>query len=152
MIIDHLDRASQYLPLSPLLAPCLEFLRTRADAQDGRYDLRGDDLFAMVQTYDTVPAAEKQWEAHRRYVDLQVVTDGFELMGYAPLDALTVVTDHDDAKDVAFLGGHGSFVRLDAGMFAILKPQDAHMPGVCVTTPQRVRKVVFKLTASSFAK
>ena len=50
----------------------------------GRVDIDGDAVFANVQEYDTVPAEEKQLEAHRRYYDVQFVVSGEEV---APEDA-----------------------------------------------------------------
>ncbi len=157
MIIKTLDFADVYAPLSPLLAPAFEFLRAPDLAQraDGRYDLRGDDLFALVQSYTTQPASEKQvWEAHRAYVDVQYVLAGVEQMGYAPRAALRETQPYDAEKEAAFYadptGAAGSLVRLAQGMFCILGPEDAHLPGVALGPPAPVRKVVLKVAAASF--
>lgn len=155
MIIKTLDFADVYKPLSPLIAPALEYLRqpNLARVKDGRYELKGEDLYAMVQSYDTAPAATKKWEAHRRYVDIQFVVSGEELMGYAPRAGLRETQPHDDGKDVAFLdvpAGKASFLRLPTGSLCILGPEDVHLPGVQIDKPAPVKKVVLKLATASF--
>ena len=65
----------------------------------GRVDIDGDAVFANVQEYDTVPAEEKQLEAHRRYYDVQFVVSGEEVMQYAPLEGLAKVQPFDEDAD-----------------------------------------------------
>lgn len=153
MIIDTLDRVALYRRLSPAVSEALHFLRTNdlKSMPDGRCELESDIDFAIVQTYETKPAAEKRWEAHRKFVDLQFVITGTEWMGYAPLETLTPVEPYDAEKDIAWYQGEGSFVRLPAGSFCILTPNDAHMPGVCVDSPQTVRKIVIKIAATAWS-
>ena len=113
---------------------------------DGRVEIDGDRIFALPQGYQTRPAAQCRWEAHRRYIDIQYVVTGREAMGYAPLSTLKPTTDFDQAKDVGFYDGTGSIITVEAGMFAIFFPHDAHMPCMQVTgRPEPVRKVVVKV-------
>lgn len=150
MIVDTLDRLAAYRCLSPLIEPAIAFLRDHPGAPDGRYDLRGDQAFAMVQTYTTEPAAAKRWEAHRTYVDVQVVLEGAEVICYAPLTTLTESAAYDPAADLAWFTGTGGFVPMPAGAMMILHPRDGHMPGVTADRPRTVRKAVIKLAVASF--
>jgi YhcH/YjgK/YiaL family protein len=45
---------------------------------DGRYEIDGDNIFAMVQSATTVEAKSKNFEAHQQYVDVQMVLQGCE--------------------------------------------------------------------------
>ena len=83
MIIDDIRHAPLYRPLSPRIAAALDFLHDvdLACLAEGRYDIDGDRIFALVQSYVTVPSAEGSWEAHRRYLDLQHVVQGREGLG-----------------------------------------------------------------------
>lgn len=154
MIIDRIDRFDLYRSLSPLLPVALQWLHAEPERADGRYEIDGDRLFAMVQGYATEPAAAKKWEAHRAYVDLQVVTAGVEMIGYAPVETLTIAESYDAEKDVAFYDapadGGATLVHVPAGMAMLLLPGDAHQPGVQAGRPGAVRKVVFKLAAEAF--
>jgi len=159
MVVDNIQQASLYYALSPGIETALRYLAStdlRA-AQPGRHELAGG-CFALVQDYDTMPREEKKWEAHRKYIDVQFIARGVELMGYAPVgdpstssgcsglaSALRSVEEYDDPKDVEFFEGDGSFVVAREAVFIILFPHDAHMPGVAEISPGPVRKVVVKV-------
>jgi YhcH/YjgK/YiaL family protein len=148
MILDTLNNAAGYFGLGERLARGLAYLREtdlRALAP-GQYEIEGSDLFAIVQDYATKPLAQGRWEAHRRYIDIQYVVEGVERFGFASTERLKIVSE-EEAKDVVWFEGEGDFFALREGMFAILKPQDAHMPGIAVCEPAPVRKVVVKVRA-----
>ena len=115
----------------------------------GRVDIDGDAVFANVQEYDTVPAEEKQLEAHRRYYDVQFVVSGEEVMQYAPLEGLAKVQPFDEDADFGLYctPERPSSIVLRAGDVAVLAPEDAHKPGCAVGEPGRVRKIVVKVRA-----
>jgi YhcH/YjgK/YiaL family protein len=115
---------------------------------DGRVELDGGDIHAIVQTYGTLPAAERRWEAHRRYIDIQYVISGVELMGFGPVGALEPDGGYDAEREVAFFRpAELSTLRAPAGTFAVFFLQDAHRPGIADGAPGQVRKVVVKVRA-----
>lgn len=148
MILDRLSHASVYSSLHPAFPAAFAFL-ARPDLStlpDGRLDLDGARLYALVQTYATQPVAGGCLECHRRYLDIQFLLSGEEAIGYAPLEAAgRVVTAYDADRDIAFLDGAASLITLRAGDFAVLYPHDAHLPGRCIQQPAVVRKVVVKV-------
>lgn len=148
MILDRLERASLYYGLGPRIQQALVFLQTRdlAALPPGKHPLEGDDLFALVQEYDTRPRDRADWEAHRKYVDVQYVARGREAFGCTDLSALQA-GPYDEKADLLRLAGDGPFFTASAGMFFILFPHDAHMPARTETEPQRVRKIVVKVRA-----
>jgi YhcH/YjgK/YiaL family protein len=91
-----------------------------------------------------VKVGYEQWEARRRYIDLQSLASGTERIGYAPLGRLEP-RPYDDAKDMLRLSGPGEFLTLGPGDFMLLWPGDAHMPGIAVDEPSPVKKVVVKI-------
>ena len=103
----------------------------------GRVDIDGDAVFANVQEYDTVPAEEKQLEAHRRYYDMQ----------FAPLEGLAKVQPFDEDADFGLYctPERPSSIVLRAGDVAVLAPEDAHKPGCALDAPCCVRKIVVKV-------
>lgn len=166
MIVDRLDKRGCYGGLPERWQRALQFLADPATAQlpIGRHDLDGDNLFALIQEYDTRPADVCRWEAHRRYVDVQYVAAGCERIGIAALETMTVDMEYDEQRDVGFFQGTGDWLTLSAGSFAIFLPHDVHRPcvqvadagtaGTELTTAaaggdkpasvQRVRKIVVK--------
>lgn len=148
MVIDTLTHAGLYHSLGPGFAAGLEWLRTFQPAtSDGRYDIKGDDVFALVQSYDTVPAAEKKYESHRVYADIQYVASGVEIIHYAPVDDLQSVTAYDGLKDFLLYADPASAtpLHLPPGSFAIFHPQDGHKPGCVNGAPCHMKKVVIKV-------
>lgn len=147
MILDRLENSHLYEHVHALLPAAFEFLRSEAAAglPNGRHELRGSDLFAIVQQYETKPREQGFWEAHRRYIDVQYVVEGTERMGYANLNTLQVRDAYDAEKDFLVLDGDGDLFTVPAGHFTIFTSQDAHMPSLAVSTPASVRKIVVKI-------
>jgi len=114
---------------------------------DGRYELDGDNLFALVQRYTTKPAEGRLPEAHRKYIDLQMVTEGRECIGWAPLAELTEASEEfSKGGDIAFYSGQIQInITLNKGCFSLLYPEDAHLPCTQIDGPEEVVKVVFKI-------
>ncbi len=146
MIIDQLVNASQYYGLGSRIEAAFHYLR-ETDLQNAavdRYAIDGDQIYAMVQEYDSKPKAEGFWESHRKYLDVQYVASGVEHMGYAPTSNLAAGA-YQEENDFIRLEGDGEFFLLREGFFCILAPQDAHMPGMAVDQTQPVKKVVVKV-------
>ena len=133
-----------YRTLGVDIARALDYLQ-QTDLRglaDGRYDLDGDRLYAMVQRYKPKPVSEAKWEAHRKYIDVQYVVDGLERMGYTYLrDALKVLEPYDAQKEASFFEAQGDFVAVPAGSFIIFAPHDVHAPGLTTESPESVREV-----------
>ncbi len=146
MIVDTLENAHLYATSGTRLAAALEYLRLTdfSKLEPGQYELDGDNIYAMVQHYDSRPEEGAQFEAHRVYADVHYVCEGTERLGYRHIRRLTSIEPFDEAKDCEMLQGEGDFVTLFAGMFAVVYPEDAHMPSLAVDDPEPVKKVVVK--------
>lgn len=150
MILDRLENAALYQPLGARVALALDYLgRTDfASMPDGRYEVDGERIYAVVQRYRPKPPTEARWEAHRQYIDVQFLAEGVERIGYVPLDkALPVEQAYDSQKDVVFFDAQGDFCTVRAGTFAIFYPTDVHAPCLASeTSPATVEvcKVVVK--------
>lgn len=147
MIIDHIDNAHLYYALGPRFEQALRYLADTdlAATAPERYDLDGDNLYAMVQEYESKKWPEGVWEAHRQYADLQCVVSGAEYMGYAQVRDLEPATTYDSDGDVQKLRGKGTFHAMKPKTFIVLFPQDAHMPGMAIEAPSQVKKAVVKV-------
>jgi YhcH/YjgK/YiaL family protein len=146
MIIDEICKADEYFDLSEGIRTALRFLQeTDMDAlEPGRHTVEGDRVFAIVESYQTKPMADGFWEAHLKHLDVQCVISGEEQIGYAPVSSM-VAEPYDEDRDFYKLKGNGNFVTLRPGMFALLKPQDAHMPGISIQESRQVKKMVIKV-------
>jgi len=147
MILDSLDHAREYTAIGPGIARALQLLCEGEVIKRpvGRYEFDGDRLFMMMQEYHTRLRADGFWEAHRRYIDLQFVVSGMELMGRADIASLVTSKPYDSSKDVEIFDGAGDFVHVPASSFIIFYPHDAHMPCIAEHETSAVRKLVFKI-------
>ncbi len=98
----------------------------------------------MISEYETKTESEGKLEAHRKYIDVQYVIEGEELMGYAPLGNQQILEPYKEENDIIFYTVEKSFTKVSAGMFAIFFPTDVHMPGICVEKMSAVKKLVIK--------
>ena len=101
---------------------------------------------AIVQRYATRPLTEIEWEAHRRYADVQYIFEGAERMGHALLhQGLAVKQPYDETRDAMFFDAHGSLFRVGTGEVAISCPTTFMSPCLAVDEHVgQVRKVVVK--------
>lgn len=148
MILDQLSASAAYESLHPLFPKAFAYLRSfDVGTPDGKYELQGPDLVAIVQRYQTAPSADKLWEAHQVYGDIQVVYAGLEYCGHADQRALTVTKPYLAEKDVekyAAPSAPTALLTLGRGNFAVFEPQDGHQPGVQIDAPADILKVVIK--------
>jgi biofilm protein TabA len=150
MILDTLAHAANYSGLNPRITRGLSWLGSfHADLPDGRYEIAGDEVYALVQSYETVPAKEKRFESHERYLDIQYVAAGTEVIHCVPTSALERLTSYDAAKDCTLYAETAATtpLLLGPGSFAIFYPHDGHKPGCVNGTPSRIKKVVLKVLA-----
>ena len=137
---------------STALTKALAFLRTQdfRNMPEGRHEIDGDKIFALLSRYTTRPQTECTPEAHRKFVDIQYVADVEEFLGWCPMSPdLVEMEPYDEARDVIFYRAliPESSILLKAGSYAVLYPEDVHRPGVSVLDeyPANVTKVVVKI-------
>ena len=114
-----------------------------------RYDIDGDDLFATVSEYMSKNEETTKFEAHRKYIDIQYVISGKEIMNIAPLKTVKdVVTQYDATKDIEFMTADEVInYTASPSNFFIFFPSDAHRPGLKFKVNSPVRKIVIKVKA-----
>lgn len=149
MIFDRLTNASNYFSVTPLIQKGFEFLRRTdlASLEDGVHEIQGRDVYAIIARGDGVGRERAMLEAHRKYLDIQYVIDGTDVMGWLERDFVERVKDAYDAeKDLEFFYDRPeSWVRVPQGSFAVFLPQDIHAP---LATTQYVHKAVVKVKVS----
>ena len=148
MIADKLKNAALYYSVNSGLEKGFDFIRNfiSNEVPDGRYDIDGDNVYALVQSYETVSEQEAKWETHRKYIDIQCVIRGREIIGYAHMDQLTPSTEYNEQKDIMFYqDGEGTAVKLQDGCFAVFFPEDAHKPKCAWGDVQSIKKIVVKI-------
>ena len=146
MILDTLDNIPRYESLNGRFAQAVQFLQ-RPDLKDlpaGRQEINGDQVFAIVVQEVGRKKGEGQLEAHRNYIDIQVILDGIDEKGWKPTASCQEPTaDYDPETDVQFFTDQPDvWLPTHPEQFAIFFPEDAHIPMI---SPDRVHMVVVKV-------
>ena len=148
-VIDSLANVGEYATLGPHFAKAVEFL-SRKDLTTlpcGRYELDGDNAFAMIQEPTLKAWGAGKPEVHHAYFDIQLPLSCAETIGIGRFDSATP-GDFDEEKDIGFYDGASvEPMTLRPGEFAILYPETcAHAP--CCSLDGAggvVRKIVVKV-------
>lgn len=151
MIYDHFDNLTLYAGPGTLLHRALVYARdVAAGIADGRIEIDGERLYASVASYETGSREERRFEAHRRYIDVQVLLAGEETIDVALERDLPVLEAYDEQRDVMFLKppAHAASLPMRPGRFAVFFPHDVHRPGCHLRDKQKVRKIVMKVAVA----
>lgn len=146
MILSALADADRYVALHPQFARAFDFLRgTDLNAlAPGKHALLGEEIFVIAEACSGRTRAEARLECHRRYIDIQLVLQGVDEMGWRPLaECVQPATDYDAARDIRFFNdAPSSWIATPAGSFCVFFPDDAHAP---LVSDGMIRKVVMKV-------
>ena len=101
----------------------------------------GNRFFLAIQGTKAPDVAE----AHRKYLDIQYIVKGQEVVGYAPLEECQIVGEFSEEKDIGKYTCNFEYITIGEGMCYVAFPEDAHMPGRHLEVPNDFVKVVVKL-------
>ncbi|QQL45846.1 YhcH/YjgK/YiaL family protein [Sulfuriroseicoccus oceanibius] len=146
MILDVLGNAPMYYGLNGGFAKAFEFL-SRGDLGElelGKHEIDGDRVFAVVDEAQGRSKEGALMETHRKYIDVQLILEGTDEMGWKPISQCTQPADEYNAEGDAqmFADAPDVWTPVQAGMFAIFFPEDAHLP---LVSDGRIRKVIAKV-------
>jgi len=146
MILAPLQHADRYRGLHPLFAPAFDYLAQSGLVRiaDGAYDLAGDRLRAIVSRIEGRGREASPLEFHRRYIDIQYVVAGVDVIGWLPTRACQrPKSPYDATTDLGFFYDRpDTWLSVPEGSFAVFFPDDAHAP---LATAGPIHKVVMKL-------
>jgi YhcH/YjgK/YiaL family protein len=147
MILDKIENAGLYKAINPLLAEGLKFLIENdfSQIEAGKFFLKDQLLYAMINDYETKPSNQCKLEAHRKYIDIQFMVTGEEQIGITSLKNQKASEEYNSEKDVVFFEDEVSLFALAEGHFAIFFPDDLHQPCIMKHEVSQVRKVVVKV-------
>src|SRR3989304_7914314 len=142
MIVTDLSNIDYQISMTSVIKKAIDFLRRTNihSLADGRVEIDGQQVFAIIQRYETVIAGVPKFEHHKKYVDIQYVASGEEVIGWAPADEITVTEAYDVDKDICFgtvPKGEITPVYMRSGQAAGLYPEDGQAPRLAAGAPSR---------------
>ena len=128
MIFDTIGHCAQYRDSYPAVYRALKAMQkySSSNYSTGKVELDGNNLFLLLNQYLTHTSEGALAEAHKKYLDVMYMEES---------EALLAKTDADV-----------SAIRLQAGDFLVLFPQDAHTPA-CYGSEgaMEVKKIIAKV-------
>lgn len=147
MIFDQLTNIKNYSGLSDRISKAIEFINSTnfETLSVGKHIIDGDKIYAAVSEYQPKAIEECKPEAHKQYIDIQMVVSGSEFIGYLPLTNQEPSIAYNNEKDIMFFANKCDLISLKPGLFAIFFPQDIHQPCISDGISSSVKKVVIKI-------
>jgi YhcH/YjgK/YiaL family protein len=112
-----------------------------------RHEIDGSDVYALVSEYMSKNEEDARYEAHIKYIDIQYVISGKELMGLAPMsEKKDILEPYNETNDIMFFTVNQiSNLKASPDRFFIFFPDDAHRPGLKDGENSPVKKIVIKV-------
>ena len=142
MIICPWKDIKKYAALLPGIEEAFDAVNALESYEANTYPLSdGNRFFVAVGTTKAPDVAE----AHRKYMDIQYIVKGKEVVGWADLADCQIQGEFNEAKDIGKYTGTFEYFTINEGICYVAFPEDAHMPGRHLDVPNDFVKVVVKL-------
>lgn len=146
MIVSNLQNSERIESLHPLFKQLFDYVKTHdlLHTECGRIELAGDDLFINNVNPTCVSASDQVLEVHRDYIDVHILLEGKERIGWKALEDVTDLKQaYQKEGDCALYSDTPtSFVDLLPGQFLLVFPEDPHAP---VIGEGKIRKLIGKV-------
>jgi len=131
----HWDQAFHFLKSADLKAMPL-----------GKQEIEGKHLFVSVAEYYGKQKPDALYESHKKYIDIQYVIKGEEIMGLTTLDKAAIKEPYNEEKDIAFYNyDGGDYMKATPENFFIFFPEDVHRPSITTGDSVLIKKIVVKI-------
>lgn len=146
MIVSNLQNSERIESLHPLFKQLFDYVKTHdlLHTECGRIELAGDDLFINNVNPTCVSASDQVLEVHRDYIDVHILLEGKERIGWKAIEDVTDLKQaYQKEGDCALYSDTPtSFVDLLPEQFLIVFPEDPHAP---VIGEGKIRKLIGKV-------
>lgn len=150
MILDSLNNIDRYTTLHPLFPRVIAFIHN-TDLNKltvGIHPIFDKQIFVIVEEEQGRSRDEAKLECHRRYIDIQLLLEGIDEMGWKPLATCHLpIADYSEERDIRFFNDAAdTWISTPTNAFCIFFPEDAHAP---LVSSGKIRKCVFKIAVDS---
>ncbi len=141
----------KFKSIHPRFSEAFDFLKKAVSEnfEDGNYEIDGKEIYAFISSYTTKTEADAKFEAHRKYIDIQCILSGTEVIGFEAADEVELLEDYKDGNDICFYGLNKNYdkIVLNKGEFTIIMTDELHAPCLSLNNePCDVKKIVVKIS------
>ena len=135
MILNNINQISQEIKFLPeKIQKAMNYLKETdfSKLENKTYPIEGDKTFVVIQEYQTKPKQEKSAEQHQKYIDIQYMISGTEIIGVGYENPENEILDnYNEEKERIKYGKikNEKDIVISQGDYIILFPQDIHKPG-----------------------
>ncbi len=146
MIIGKLTDSARIESLHPNFGRVFNYIKELSNIplESEQIVLDGENLYINHALIDGTPQDKQLLEIHRKYIDIHILLEGEETIGWKPTeDLLDESIPYSPEKDCAFYTDTPtSFITILPGEFVIAFPEDAHAPAI---GKGKIHKLVAKI-------
>lgn len=146
MIIADFRNSSRYQRLHPDFEEIFQYLNNTnwQEVDFGKIQLEDKTWFVIYSNPQCVPQQEQVLEYHKKYLDIHLLFEGEETIGWKSLNDCTQhKKEYDPTDDYGLFGDTPTtFVKIVPNQFVIVYPEDAHAP---IIGQGKIRKIVVKV-------
>ena len=140
---------------SPAIVKAIDYIKNTnfETLENGRYEIDGENMFALISEPETKAASEALAETHQKYIDVQAPIVGTEIIGFARNSDDNIVSKNllEDCDAILYSQVKDEIdLILTPGKFAVFFPFDVHRPCCMLDKPEKIRKVVIKIHRDLF--
>jgi len=145
MIVDNLNNLEQYISLIPSLKHIIQFVEENplSNLEPGTYEIYKDSISLNFKEYDT--KTERIIEIHQKTIEIQLIADGSELVGWNSFNNIKPIGKYSTEKDVLFVECPTQKMIATPELFFIFLPNEAHQYGLQKATSCPVKKAIIKI-------
>ena len=146
MIVSNLQNSQRIESLHPLFKVLFDYVKTHdlLHTDLGRVEIDGDRLFINNVNPKCVTPDKQVLELHHDYIDVHILLEGKETIGWKALEDLQNEVKPYSKEDECALYSDTptTYITLFPGQFAIVYPEDPHAP---VIGNGKIRKLIAKV-------
>lgn len=147
MIFTNLYDDIQNKSLSEKIETCIEFAKNNkiVELSNGSYFIPDTGIKMNVMSYNTKSEEDGFWESHIKYIDVQIMLEGEESIGYNNIYDLEKIAYKEEDDFCSYKGKELMKLVFKKDDVLVFYPEDAHMTSLNVKESKFVKKVVFKV-------
>lgn len=149
MIYGEIKDLAQYKGISKNLDIAIDYILSGKykDGVVGKNIIDGDKVyFNHPDSPMTKEVKDAFFEGHKQYIDIHVVIEGEENLGFTPNPEMKLSKEYDAEGDYELYEGKvKNFFHLTPERFLMFFPNEPHMALVKVNEVKKIRKVIFKV-------